>query len=137
MKKSIQVKQRDISDCGAACLTSVAAYFGLQIPVSRIRQYAGTDKQGTSLYGLMEAAKQLHFQTRAAKTTGIDLKGIPLPTIFHLILENGIQHFVVVYRIRKKYVRYMDPAVGELINQPIPSFQKRWSGAVMLLIPSN
>jgi ABC-type bacteriocin transporter len=137
MKKSIQVKQQDISDCGAACLASVADYFGLKIPISKIRQYAGTGKQGTSLYGLIKAAEQLHFQAKAAKTTGIDLNGIPLPTIFHLVLENGIQHFVVVYRVRKKYVRYMDPAVGELINQPIPSFQKRWSGAIMLLIPSN
>ena len=61
MKKGIQVKQRDVSDCGAACLASVAAYFGLQIPVSRIRQYAGTDKQGTSLHGLIEAAEQFEF----------------------------------------------------------------------------
>src|SRR5450755_2003582 len=118
MKKSIQVKQRDSSDCGAACLASVAAYFGLHIPVSRIRQYAGTDKQGTSLYGLIEAAEKLRFHARGAKATDIDLKGIPVPTIFHLILENGLQHFVVVYKIRKKRVRYMDPALGKLITLP-------------------
>jgi ABC-type bacteriocin transporter len=137
MKKYIRVKQRDISDCGAACIASVAAYFGLKIPVSRIRQYAGTDKQGTSLYGLIEAADQLHFQARAAKTTGIDLKGIPVPTIFHLILENGLQHFVVVYRVRKKDIRYMDPASGKLITRPLHIFEKSWSGVVLLLVPSN
>jgi ABC-type bacteriocin transporter len=137
MKKSIHVKQRDISDCGAACLASVAAYFGLQIPVSRIRQYAGTNKQGTSLLGLIEAAEQLNFQVRAAKTTGIDLKGIPVPTIFHLVLENGIQHFVVIYGVRKKYVRYMDPSSGKLITQSLPAFERNWSGVVILLVPSN
>ena len=137
MKKAIQVKQRDVSDCGAACLASVAAYFGLHIPVSRIRQYAGTDKQGTSLYGLIEAAEQLHFQARGAKSADIDLKGIPVPTIFHLVLENGLQHFVVVYKIRKRHVRYMDPALGKLITQPLPVFEKNWSGVVLLLIPSN
>ena len=137
MKKAIRVKQRDLMDCGAACLASVAAYFGLQIPVSRIRQYAGTSKEGTSLYGLMEAAERLHFQARAAKTTGIDIKGIPVPSIFHLVLENGLQHFVVVYQIGTKRVRYMDPAVGKLVFQPLDKFEKSWSGIVLLLIPSG
>src|SRR5450432_2324184 len=107
MKKAILVKQRDLSDCGAACLASVAAYYGLHIPVSRIRQYAGTGKQGTTLFGLLGAAEHLHFQARGAKTTGIDLKGIPVPTIFHLTIENGLQHFVVVYEIGKKRIKYM------------------------------
>lgn len=102
MKKSILVKQRDKSDCGAACLASVAAYFGLLIPVSRIRFYAGTNRQGTSLHGLREAAEQLQFQTRGAKAKGITLSSIPVPTIFHMVLEKGLQHFVVVYKMKKR-----------------------------------
>ncbi len=137
MKKSILVKQRDKSDCGAACLTSVAAYYGLQIPVSKIRKYAGTDKQGTSLYGLIEAAEQLYFHAKAVKVTGIDLNGIPLPTIFHLVLENGIQHFVVVYGVGKNHVRFMDPSSGQLIKQSILSFKAGWRGVIILLTPSN
>jgi ABC-type bacteriocin transporter len=137
MKKSILVKQRDMSDCGAACLASVAAYFGLQIPVSKIREYAGTDKQGTSLYGLIKAAELLHFQAKAVKTTEIDLNAIPLPTIFHLVLENGIQHFVVVYGVRKNHVRFMDPSSGQLIHQPILSFKNSWRGIVILIVPTN
>ena len=137
MKKKIQVKQRDVSDCGAACLASVAAYFGLLIPVSRIRQFARTDKRGTSLHGLAGAAEKLHFQARAAKAAGIALSGIPVPTIFHLVLENGLQHFVVVYKIKKKRVHYMDPALGKLIKRPLPVFEKSWSGVILLLIPSG
>lgn len=59
MKKAIKVKQRDITDCGAACLASIAACYKLQLPVSRIRQYAGTDKRGTNVLGLIEAAEKL------------------------------------------------------------------------------
>lgn len=54
--RKIKIKQRDITDCGAACLASVAAYYKLQLPVSRIRQFAGTDKRGTNVLGLIEAA---------------------------------------------------------------------------------
>jgi ABC-type bacteriocin transporter len=137
MKKSIQVKQRDVSDCGAACLASVAAYYGLHTPVSSIRQFAGTDKQGTSLLGLIEAAEQLQFQCRGVKAAGIDLSGVPVPTIFHLVQENDMQHFIVVYKTRKKRICYMDPAIGKLVSLSHPDFKKRWSGVMLLIIPSN
>ena len=137
MKKSILVKQRDKSDCGAACLASVAAYFGLLIPVSRIRLYAGTNKQGTNLRGLIEAAEQLQFQVRAAKAKGMDMICIPVPTIFHMVLENGLQHFVVVYKIKKKLICYMDPAVGKLMTCRVPDFEKSWSGVILLITPAT
>ncbi|MFA5535450.1 MAG: cysteine peptidase family C39 domain-containing protein, partial [Mariniphaga sp.] len=47
----IQIRQRDITDCGAACLASVAAWYKLKLPVSRIRQWAGTDRKGTNAWG--------------------------------------------------------------------------------------
>ena len=55
----ITIKQHDITDCGAACLVSIAAHYQLQIPIARIRQYAGTDKKGTNILGLLEAAQKL------------------------------------------------------------------------------
>ena len=58
------IKQHDITDCGAACLASVAAHYQLQIPIARIRQYAGTDKKGTNVLGLLEAAQKLGFEAR-------------------------------------------------------------------------
>jgi len=41
----IAIKQRDITDCGAACLASVAAWYKLALPVARIRQFAGTKER--------------------------------------------------------------------------------------------
>ena len=52
---SINIKQHDITDCGAACLASIAAHYHLELPIARIRQYAGTDKKGTNVLGLIEA----------------------------------------------------------------------------------
>ena len=69
LRKNIKIKQRDITDCGAACLASVAAFYKLKLPVSRIRQYAGTDKRGTNVLGLIEAAELLGFQAKGVKGT--------------------------------------------------------------------
>lgn len=49
MNHKIKIKQHDITDCGAACLASIAAHYGLKFPISRIRQYAFTDKKGTNI----------------------------------------------------------------------------------------
>lgn len=137
MKKGIAVKQRDMTDCGAACLASVAAYYGLRIPVSRVRQYAGTDKQGTSLYGMMEAAQNLNFQVKGAKAGAASVSGIPLPAVFHQTLETGLQHFVVVYKIKKQRVWLMDPGHGKMIYQSLEAFKKSWSGVILILLPAE
>jgi ABC-type bacteriocin/lantibiotic exporter with double-glycine peptidase domain len=62
--KSVKVRQRDITDCGAASIASVAAHYKLKIPVARIRQLASTDKRGTNVLGLLEALEKLGFQAK-------------------------------------------------------------------------
>jgi ATP-binding cassette, subfamily C, bacteriocin exporter len=136
MKKFIRIKQRDISDCGAACLASVSSYYGLHLPVCRIREYAGTGKYGTSLSGLIEAAEQLKFRAKGLRTRDHSITQIPTPAIFHLV-QNGLQHFVVIYKITNRYVWAMDPAFGKMIRYDIDTFNKQWSGIVLLLIPSD
>ncbi|HEX4849179.1 MAG TPA: cysteine peptidase family C39 domain-containing protein, partial [Puia sp.] len=67
MKKKVEVSQQDASDCGAACLASVAAYYGLQLPISRLRQHAGTNKQGTTIQGMIDAAERISFEAKGAR----------------------------------------------------------------------
>lgn len=57
----ITIKQHDITDCGAACITSIGADYSLQIPILRIRQYAGTDKKGTNVLGLNRGRREIRF----------------------------------------------------------------------------
>lgn len=61
---NIKSKQRDLTDCGAACLASIAAFYKVRLPISRIRQYACTDKKGTNILGLIEAADKMGFMAK-------------------------------------------------------------------------
>lgn len=137
MTKRICIKQRDITDCGAACLVSVAMHYKLELPVSRIRQYAGTDKRGTNVLGLIEAAEKLGFQAKGARGTLDSLQKIPLPAIAHLILKNGLHHYVVIYQVSGKSITYMDPGNGELIKVSLDAFKEIWSGVIVLLLPGD
>jgi ATP-binding cassette subfamily B protein len=137
LNKLSKIKQRDITDCGAACLASIAAHYQLQMPVSRIRQYAGTDKRGTNVLGLIEAAEKLGFQAKGAKGVLDSLSKIPLPAIAHVILKNGLHHFVVVYKVTKKDITFMDPADGQYHKKNIVEFEKDWSGVIVLILPDD
>ena len=133
----MKIKQRDITDCGAACLASVAGHYRLKMPVARIRQIAGTDKRGTNALGMVVAAEQLGFDAKGVKG-GIDaLSKIPLPAIAHIILKDGLQHYVVIYSVKKQKLTYMDPADGQMHSEKIETFKEKWSGVLILLVPGE
>lgn len=137
MKKGVLVKQHDITDCGAACLAAVAAWHALYLPIARIRQYAGTDQKGTNVLGLVEAAEKLGFSAKGARGSLEVLSKIPLPAIAHLVLENGLHHYVVLTSVSKRFITIMDPAVGRLRKLRLAEFTREWTGVLVILIPGE
>lgn len=67
MNKYYCIKQHDITDCGAACLATISKQYGLSTSITKIREIAGTDKQGTNVYGMCKAAEQLGFTAKGVK----------------------------------------------------------------------
>lgn len=137
MNKRTLVKQHDLTDCGAACLASVAAHYKLRIPITRIRQYSGTDKRGTNILGLVEAAEKIGFQAKGVKGALSSLEKIPLPAIAHVVLQNGLHHYVVIYKTGNHKVSFMDPADGKLHSTLIEDFKQLWTGVLLILLPSS
>ena len=137
MKKTTKIKQHDITDCGAACLASVAAHFDLQFPIARIRQYAFTDKKGTNLLGMIEAAGKLGFKAKGVKGSSDCLSEIPKPAIAHVVVNEKLQHFVVIYKVTKNEVVIMDPADGKFHKKTFETFNKEWSGILILIQPDD
>lgn len=137
MKKSIQIRQRDITDCGAACLASVAAYHNLKLPVSRIRQLASTDKKGTNVLGIIEAASKLGFDAKGVKGEFDSLFKIPKPAIAHVIIKEILHHYVVIYKTTPKHIEVMDPGDGAMHRYTHEEFKKIWTGVLVLLLPNQ
>ena len=135
--KGIKIKQQDITDCGAASLASVCAHYGLAFPIARIRQYAFTDKKGTNVLGMIEAAGKLGFEAKGVRAEPEALKMISLPAIAHVIVNEVLYHFVVVYGVSDKHITYMDPADGEMHRVAWDAFLKLWTGVLILLEPKD
>ncbi|GLU45099.1 peptidase domain-containing ABC transporter [Allomuricauda sp. NBRC 101325] len=131
------IKQHDITDCGATCLASIAANHNLDIPISRIRQYAGTDKKGTNVYGLIKAAEKIGFDAKGVRGDFESLFKIPKPAIAHVIVRERLHHYVVIYEVTKNFIRIMDPGSGKMEKQSHDKFKKEWTGVLILLLPNE
>jgi len=132
-----KVKQRDITDCGAACLASIGAWYKLGLPVSRIRQIAGTDQKGTNAWGLVKAAEKMGFTAKGVKGDIEALPTAPLPAIAHVIVKKILQHYVVLYHVKAGMAEYMDPGDGLMHKVTMEEFAEMWTGVLILHAPGN
>ncbi|AQX87083.1 peptidase domain-containing ABC transporter [Elizabethkingia bruuniana] len=137
MKKDIQIKQHDIKDCGAACLASVAAHYGLKMPIAKIRQICHTDTRGTNVLGMIQGLEKMGFNAKGVKGGADALPEIPLPTIAHIIVQGQLHHYVVIYSVKKDKVTVMDPAYGKMQEYTIQEFSEIWTGVLILLEPNE
>jgi len=134
---SIEVKQHDMMDCGAACISSIGNFYKIFVPITKIRQWSETDKNGTNIIGLIDALDKMGLHAKGVKASIQAIDKIPLPSIAHMVYENQLQHFVVIYKVKKKSLTIMDPSLGHLIQISIQEFEMNWSSALVLMAPKN
>lgn len=107
------VRQQDQSDCGVAALLSVIRYFGGAADLERLRELSGTTRQGTTLLGLYQAARQCGLRAQALQAESAEnLITAPFPCILHIITAQQLQHYVVCYGYTQGMFSIADPAIG-------------------------
>nr|WP_299406395.1 peptidase domain-containing ABC transporter [Acaryochloris sp. IP29b_bin.148] len=132
MMKYQIVIQHSEEDCGAACLATIAKYYGRTFTIARVREAVGTGARGTSLLGIYRGAEILGFHARQVKASSqlLDqLHEAPLPAIIHW---KG-SHWVVLYGQKRNQYVISDPAVG-LRYLSRQELMQGWGNGVMLLL---
>ncbi|MDR1914927.1 MAG: peptide cleavage/export ABC transporter, partial [Clostridiales bacterium] len=131
------IRQHDMTDCAAACLASISKHYKLNIPIARIRELAGTDRDGTNVTGIIKAATELGFSAKGVKG---DRKAFfskfPLPVIAHVLVRKSLLHYVVVYKISPDEVIIADPARG-IVHYTPAQFLKLWTGVLVIITPNQ
>ncbi|MEO8240042.1 MAG: peptidase domain-containing ABC transporter [Flavobacterium sp.] len=124
MNKFPNYRQLDGKDCGPACIQIIAKHYGKFISLQEIRELSSISKEGLSLYELGLTAERLGLKSLPVKATLSNLENeIPLPCIVHW----GNRHYIVIYKIDKKYCYVSDPLLG-LIKYSKEEFLKKWVG---------
>lgn len=138
MSKFPIIKQNDMKDCGAACLAMISAYYGYKTLLSTIKYKVGTDSKGSTVLGIVNAAREIGFESNAFHTQEKEnaiFDDIPLPAIAHVIVDEKLAHFVVIYKVKKDCVILGDPAHG-LVTMTIEKFIKEWTGVIITFMPT-
>ncbi|MGB3342837.1 MAG: peptidase domain-containing ABC transporter [Aequorivita sp.] len=116
-------KQPDKKDCGPTCLRIIAKHFKKPIHLQQIRKISETQRSGSSLLGLSNAAEKIGFRSLGVKISLKNLQEAPLPCILHW----NKNHYVVLYKNKKDIYYVSDPAHG-LLKYTQEEFLKRWIG---------
>ncbi len=124
MKKFPFYKQPDTKDCGPACLKMIAKSYGRFVEMSDLRTWSNTGRSGSSLEGICDAAEKIGFRTLCVKISLNDLiADAPLPCMCYW----NEKHFIVVYKIERKWIYVADPAYG-LVKYSKHEFLDHWIG---------
>jgi ATP-binding cassette, subfamily C, bacteriocin exporter len=125
------VRQHQSADCGPACLLSLVRYFGGRAYLDKIRLLCHTDYKGCRIYDLKTAAEKLGFKTSAFRYDKDKYPRNDLPVILHCRLSNNMEHFIIVYKVKKERFLVADPAKG-LSWLSRSELDKLWQSRVLL-----
>lgn len=131
------ILQNDETDCGPACLAAIFGKYGLKVSIAKIRDIAGTDRQGTSACGLVKVIEHYGFEQKVVEADKNALtQKLPLPAIAHVVIDNTLLHYVVITKIKDNTVVVSDPAKGS-VRYKKEDFLKIWTNVLILIAPTK
>lgn len=131
-KKLPVVLQTEIAECGLACLTAIAGYFGYHTDLRTLRQKYSISQTGTTMANIVHYANDLNLTSRPLRLDLNDLPNLKTPCILHWDLN----HFVVLKEVGKNGITIMDPAVG-MRKIPMEEVSQKFTGIALEMWPNT
>ena len=136
-KKYYSVLQRDETDCGPACVLTVAKQYKSNFSVAKLRDVMGTDKNGTNIVGILKGLEYSGFDSKAVKVEDRKIdNSVSFPLIAHIQTKENLLHYVVVHNVSKKSIIISDPAIG-IKKYTHEKFSEIWTGILILIDPKK
>lgn len=130
--KTPTILQMEAAECGAACLGMVLSYYGLWLPLEKLRQECGVNRDGVSAANIVKAARR-----RGCTAVGYKWPLEFLRTaVYPLIIHWEFNHFVVLEGFVKDKVYINDPAVGHRVIS-YEDFSTSYTGIALEIRPSK
>ncbi len=122
----------EAAECGLACLTMIARYWGHDVDLNGMRQRFTISMAGATLRSIIQQANLLSLSTRALRVELSAIGKIKLPAILHWDLN----HFVVLKSVGRSHVVIHDPAFGSK-RLSLSEFSDHFTGVVLETTPAK
>ncbi len=135
IKNVPQVMQMEATECGAACLTMILAYYGRWVPLEEMRMACGVSRDGSKAINILRAARSFGME---ADGYTYDLEGLQTNANLPCIIFWNFNHFVVLtgFSTNGKWAYLNDPARGQ-VRVPIDEFDKSFTGIALTMKPTD
>jgi ATP-binding cassette, subfamily C, bacterial len=130
--KTPSVLQMQVTECGAASLAMVLAYYGRWVPLEELRERSGASRDGTTASDLIKAASEYGLRGKGyyRRRGLLEAAGYPL-----ILLWKGA-HFLVLEGLNEDYAWLNDPASGPR-RIPVEEFDRDYSKVCLALRPTE
>ena len=127
------IMQMEASECGAACLAMILAYYGKWIPIEKIRTDCDVSRDGSTAKNILKAARSYGL---AAKGYKLEPDALKEQGVFPCIIHWNLNHFVVLKGFKGDKVYLNDPAYGDY-TVSAEVFDKSFTGICLMFDPSE
>lgn len=130
------ILQMEATECGAASLAMILAHYDLWIPLEKLRQECGVNRDGSKASCVLRAAKNRNCKANGYKLKVDDLLGLVPENPFPMIIHWEFNHFVVLEGIKNGIAYLNDPAMGRR-TVPIDEFRTSYTGVALMIEPGE
>lgn len=130
--KTPTIFQMEATECGAASMAMICAYWGKYVPLEQMRIETGVSRDGCNAANIMRAAKRFGMECHGYRKEPESLRTIDLPCMIHW----NFNHFVVLEGFKGDHAYINDPAMGRR-KLTLQELDEGFTGVVLTFKPTD
>ena len=130
------ILQMEATECGAASLAMILAHYGLWVPLEKLRQECGVNRDGSKASCVLRAARNRHCKASGYRWRADNLLELISEKPFPLIIHWEFNHFVVLEGIKNGVAYLNDPAMGRRTVE-WDKFVTSYTGIALQIVPDK
>ena len=127
------ILQMEATECGAASLSMILSHYELWLPLEKLRQECGVNRDGSKASCVIRAARNRGCNANGYRWNADRLKEL---MEFPLIIHWEFNHFVVLEGIKGDTVYLNDPAMGRRTVK-WDEFKTSYTGVALRVVPNE